>query len=126
MDALERTCSLSIRTTSHRPHGRSVFDGRPTSCGHSRGVALESGGDGRPGTSQPGNHGAEHLALTIRDPQSTGFACPSGREARRSAFTETLTNKVGVSWILTATPNMNHSHHSSTCLGEGVTATSSG
>lgn len=101
MNAPFRICDRSPETTSHRPHGRSAGDlaGTPMDSARSLGSPPHPCDMNR-----QGNRVAELLAIVFLVPQGADSLCPGVHEPLRSAYTEALTNKVGVSWIRAAKP----------------------
>lgn len=98
MNGLVRTRDRSAQTTNHRPDGRSVEDlgGSPTDFHRSLGSPSQPCE-----TNRRGDRVAELVAIVVLDPQNA-------HEPLRSASTEALTNKVGVSWIRAAKPEGDH------------------
>ncbi|TDE30972.1 hypothetical protein E1289_17555 [Actinomadura sp. 6K520] len=94
MNRLVRTCDRNTQTTKRRPDGRSVEDlgGDPRDFYRSLGSPSQLRE-----TDRQGDRVAELVAIVVLAPQGA-------REPLRSAFTEALTNKVGVSWIRAAKP----------------------
>lgn len=86
MNGLVRTCDHSAQTTNRRPDGRSVEDlGNPPDFYRSLGSPSEPCE-----RSWRGDRVAELVAIVVLAPQGA-------HEPLRSAFTEALINKVGVS-----------------------------
>lgn len=98
MNGLVRTCDRSTQPTNRRLDGRPVEDlgGTPTDLYRSLGSPFEPCE-----ANQRGDCVAKLVAIVVLAPQGT-------HEPLRSAFTETLTNKIGVSWIRAAKPETTH------------------
>lgn len=107
MMAMARTYHRIKSTTSHRPHDRSAGDlgGASTDVHRPPGSQLQPRAMNRPATSPPNDRGSELPAHALRDLQGASFVSRGTHGLDRSAFSEALTGKVGVSWIRAAKPD---------------------
>jgi hypothetical protein len=109
MNTVAHTHHRTNWTTRHRLHGRmaGTLGGNSTAPRRPPGSPLKPRTTNRLSTTRPTNSKSEVPALPLLNSQSAGFTGGHARGLGRSAFTEALSGKIGVSWIHAAKPDVN-------------------